>query len=117
MSTRDEQIIEAFKEMQTVTGTHRKTGYNWQQIAKVLSTHSIVANNTQALILKLYDKGKNVKEISKLTGYAESTVVAYLPRVRPVYNENPSKNAQRIKKYRQRKIDLLNKTTGFEGGV
>ena len=47
--------------------------------------------------------GKNAKEISEITGYAETTVHAYLPRVRPAYNENISENAKRIKKYRQNK--------------
>jgi DNA-directed RNA polymerase specialized sigma24 family protein len=82
---------------------HKITGYNWQQIAKVLSTYGIVANDTHEIILNLYDRGKNAKEISEITGYAETTVHAYLPRVRPAYNENISENAKRIKKYRQNK--------------
>ncbi len=62
-----------------------------------------VDNDTHEIILNLYDRGKNAKEISEITGYAETTVHAYLPRVRPAYNENISENAKRIKKYRQNK--------------
>lgn len=100
---KDEKILSAFEEKQSITGVHKITGYNWQQIAKVLSTYGIVANDTHEIILNLYDRGKNAKEISEITGYAETTVHAYLPRVRPAYNENISENAKRIKKYRQNK--------------
>ena len=81
MNLKDEKILSAFEEKQSITGVHKITGYNWQQIAKVLSTYGIVANDT----------------------HAETTVHAYLPRVRPAYNENISENAKRIKKYRQNK--------------
>lgn len=103
MNLKDEKILSAFEERQSITGVHKITGYNWQQIAKVLSTYGIVANDTHEIILNLYDRGKNAKEISEITGYAETTVHAYLPRVRPAYNENISENAKRIKKYRQNK--------------
>lgn len=89
--------------LERVVEQDKITGYNWQQIAKVLSTYGIVANDTHEIILNLYDRGKNAKEISEITGYAETTVHAYLPRVRPAYNENISENAKRIKKYRQNK--------------
>ena len=92
MNLKDEKILSAFEEKQSITGVHKITGYNWQQIAKVLSTYGIVANDTHEIILNLYDRGKNAKEISEITGYAETTVHAYLPRVRPAYNENISEN-------------------------
>ena len=57
----------------------------------------------QALIIDLYYRGKSAGEISAITGFTMSTVMAYFPRVRPAYMENRSKNAMRIEKYRRKK--------------
>ena len=53
MNLKDEKILSAFEEKQSITGVHKITGYNWQQIAKVLSTYGIVANDTHEIILKI----------------------------------------------------------------
>lgn len=101
--TSREKILDAYKIAPTINGIKKITGYCWQKIAKVLSTEGIIVSDNQALFIELAEKGMSVKEISKRTGYAESTIMAYLPRVRPVYNENPSRNAIKIKKCRERK--------------
>lgn len=101
--TPTQKILKAYEESQTLTGIHKITGYNWQRIAKTLSTEGIVINETQALIIDLHYRGKSAGEISAITGFAMSTVMAYLPRVRPPYLENRSKNAMRIEKYRRKK--------------
>lgn len=98
-----EQILTAYKTSQTITGIHKITGYNWQRIAKILSTEGIIVNDNQAMFLNLYSKGMTAEEISKATGFAKSTVLSYLPRKRPIYNENQSENALRIKKCREKK--------------
>lgn len=102
MSAREE-ILAAYEINQSVTGIHKITGYTWQKVAKTLSTEGIIVNDNQARILNLYDKGMTIEEISKATGFAKSTVQSYLPRRRPIYNENPSENALRIKKCREKK--------------
>ena len=86
-----------------MNGIHKITGYSWQRIAKTLSTEGIIVNETQALIIDLYYRGKSAGEISAITGFTMSTVMAYFPRVRPAYMENRSKNAMRIEKYRRKK--------------
>ena len=72
-------------------------------IEKTLSTQGFVINETNYLIIVLHYRGKSAGEISAITGFAMSTVMAYLPRVRPPYLENRSKNAMRIEKYRRKK--------------
>lgn len=101
--TPTQKILEACKESQTLNGIHKITGYSWQRIAKTLSTEGIIVNETQALIIDLYYRGKSAGEISAITGFTMSTVMAYFPRVRPAYMENRSKNAMRIEKYRRKK--------------
>ena len=101
--TSTEIILSAYEEIQTITGIKKKTGYSWQRIAKTLSTEGIVVNETQRIILKLYEKGLSADEIATATGYAKSTVDSYFPRCRPIYNENLSRNALRIKRCRSKK--------------
>ena len=101
--TSTEIILSAYEEIQTITGIKKKTGYGWQRIAKTLSTEGIVVNETQRIILKLYEKGLSADEIATATGYAKSTVDSYFPRCRPIYNENLSRNALRIKRCRSKK--------------
>ncbi len=101
--THTEVILDAYKKVPTITGIRKITGYSWQKIAKTLSSEGIIVNDSQALILELHEKGMTPEEISKMVGYNEKTIMAYLPRVRPVYNENPSINALRIKKCRSKK--------------
>ena len=101
--TSTDTILNAYKETQTITGTKKRTGYSWQRVAKALSTEGIIANETQRIILKLYEKGLSADEIATATGYAKSTVDSYFPRCRPIYNENLSRNALRIKRCRSKK--------------
>lgn len=103
VQTPTQKILKAYKESQTLTGISKITGYNWQRIAKTLSTEGIIINNTQATILDLHHHGKSVHEISAATGFAVSTVMAYLPRSRPAYLEDRSVNAIRIEKCRRKK--------------
>lgn len=101
--TPTQKILKAYEESQTLTGIHKLTGYNWQRIAKTLSTEGIIVNETQATIIDLHYRGKSASEISTITGFAVSTVMAYLPRTRPAYMENRSENALRIEKCRKGK--------------
>ena len=85
--TSTDTILNAYKETQTITGTKKRTWYSWQRVAKALSTEGIIANETQRIILDLYDKCTLVDVIAKTVGCSESTVNSYLPRHRPIYNE------------------------------
>ena len=102
-----ERILEAFKKTQSIKATARQIGCSWNRVAKVLSTAGIIANENQAYILSLYEKGKTLEEIIKITGFSRKTIQAYIPRKRPVYNENLSENALRIKEYRAKKEKQL----------
>lgn len=100
--TPTEEILQAYEQTNTIDGTQRATGYSWQKIAKTLASNGIIANETQALILGLYEDGKSMEEIRKCTGFSIATIRAYLPRVRPAYGENLSENAKKIKAWREK---------------
>ena len=99
----DEKILEAYKILKSVKAVHRETGYSWNRIVKSLSSSGVVINETHALILKYHEEGMSPLEISKQIGVNVKTVQSYLPRVRPVYGENRSKNAVKITEWRSKK--------------
>lgn len=99
----DEEILDAYKILKSVRAVSKETGYSWNRIVKSLSASGIVINETHALILKDYKNGMSPLEISKQIGINVKTVQSYLPRVRPVYGENRSKNAIKITEWRKRR--------------
>ena len=98
----DEKMLEAYKILKSVKAVHRKTGYSWNRIVKSLSSSGVVINETHALILKYHEEGMSLEDISKQVGVSMKTVQAYIPRVRPVYGENLSSNALKIRKSREK---------------
>lgn len=97
-----EHVIKIFKETQSIRAVSRETGYSWQRVVKILASNEIIINDTHRLILKLYNKGVSSEEIAKQIGCNIRTVNAYLPKKRPYYGINPSENAKRIKKHRDK---------------
>lgn len=96
-------ILETYAETGSVKATAQKVGCSWNRVTKILSSNGIVINETHALILKMHEAGKTAEEIAKQIGYSVKTVQAYIPTVRPYYNVNPSYNAVKIKRCRNKK--------------
>lgn len=53
--------------------------------------------------MQYYEQGMSAKEISGVMRMNTNVVQSYLPRVRPAYNVNQSKNAQKIMRWRESK--------------
>ena len=98
-----EDILIKYNETLSVKATAKACKCSWQRAIKILSSNGVMVNDIHGLILKLHKDGKTVSEISEQTGYSPKVIQAYLPAVRPYYNVNPSDNAKRIRKSRQRK--------------
>lgn len=98
----DDEIKNAYDSLKSVKAVRKKTGYSWNRIVKSLSTSGIVVKETHALILKYHKKGMSPSEIANAVGLSVKTVQAYLPRTRPVYGEDLSENALRIRKSREK---------------
>lgn len=96
----DKQIKELYDELGSVKAVSERTGCSWNRVVKSLSTSGVVINQTHALILNYYEKGLSPSEIANQMEINVKTAQAYLPRVRPVYGENLSKNALKIKRWR-----------------
>lgn len=99
----DEIIFESYKIKQSVKATAKDTGCSWNRVVKSLSSCGVVINDTHRMILDAYESGMSVSSIAKQLGISVKTVQAYLPRVRPVYGESTTINAERIRECRKRK--------------
>lgn len=96
----DAQISDLYNESGSIKAVSKRTKYSWNRVVKSLSTSGVVINPTHALILQYYEKGLTPLQIANQMEISVKTVQAYLPRVRPVYGEHLSKNALKIKKWR-----------------
>lgn len=102
----DKEILDAFNNVGSVRGAAEKTGYSWNRVVKSLSSSGIVINDTHEIILDLCESGMTPDQIAKQVGISIKTVQAYLPRVRPVYGENRSKNAIKINEWRNKRKEV-----------
>ena len=99
----DREIYDAYQSTGSVRETAREIGCSWNRVVKSLASSGIVISDTHGMILKMHDTGMSAQEIARQLSLNVKTVQAYLPRVRPVYGENKSENAERIKEWRDRK--------------
>lgn len=96
----DEEILKAFNKSGSVGGAAKEVRCSWNRVIKSLSSSGVLINDTHEIILDLRDAGMTPDQIAKQVGISIKTVQAYLPRVRPVYGENRSKNAKKINEWR-----------------
>ena len=99
----DKDICDAYLSLGSIKKTAEHAGCSWNRVIKSLSSSGILINDTHEIILNLFDAGMTPEQIAKQVGISIKTVQAYLPRMRPAYGENRSKNAEKIKEWRDRK--------------
>ena len=99
----DKDIYDTFRSTGSVRETAKEIGCSWNRVVKSLASSGVIISDTHVMILDMHDAGMSVHEIARQLSLNTKTVQAYLPRVRPVYGENRSKNAERIKEWRDRK--------------
>ena len=99
----DKDIYDAFRSTGSITKVSKEIGCSWNRVVKSLASSGVVISDTHSMILDMHDTGMSAQEIARQLSLNVKTVQAYLPRVRPVYGENKSENAKRIKEWRDRK--------------
>lgn len=98
----EREILDEYRRLGNVNAVVAKTHHSWNRVVKSLSNCGVVINDTHRIILNLHKKGMSAREIAEKLGLNFKKVQSYLPRVRPVYGENRSANAERIKEWRER---------------
>ena len=99
----DKDIYDTFRSTGSVRETAKEIGCSWNRVVKSLASSGVVLSDTHSAILDMRKSGMSVQEIARQLSINAKTVQAYLPRVRPVYGENRSKNAVKINKWREKK--------------
>ena len=99
----DKDIYDTFRSTGSVRETAKEIGCSWNRVVKSLASSGVIISDTHVMILDMHDAGMSAQEIARHLNLNVKTVQAYLPRTRPVYGENRSKNATRINEWRNRR--------------
>ena len=102
------ELIDITKELYDKENSYRQIARELElsvsKVIKLLITGGVYYSNICRKINKLYASGKTIPEIQKSLNISRASVQAYLPYKKCVYNAKElSLNAERIRRYRQRK--------------
>lgn len=97
-----ERAIELYKSIQSIKVVSKSLGISEQLVRRYLINAGVYTNERIQTILSLYEEGKHVDEICKELGLKRSTVQSVLPYTKGTYKSKPSKNAERIRKCREK---------------
>ncbi len=81
----------------------RQFGISESKALKCLVTANIYPTDTAILVKKMRDKAMTESEIAESLGISVISLCKYTPYSKAIYNDNPSSNAQRIRKFRNKK--------------
>lgn len=103
-----QEIIEITKELYDRKLSYRQIAKELElsvsKVIKLLITGRVYSSDICQNINQLYASGKTIPEIQKSLNISRASVQAYLPYKKCVYNAKElSLNAERIRRYRQRK--------------
>ncbi len=101
------ELLKAVVESYDETGELKLTAEEFEmsplKIRKLLITAGAYSNNVSDEVIFLYESGKSMAEIQRITGLGKSSVNGYLPYTKAIYKPDElSLNAERIKVFRDR---------------
>lgn len=103
-----QELIDVTKELYDLKLSYRQIAkeldLSVSKVIKILITGGVYSSDICRKINQLYASGKSILEIQKSLNISRASVQAYLPYKKCVYNAKElSLNAERIRRYRQRK--------------
>ena len=97
------EIVEYYNSKeQSVNQIARKFGVSESKVLKCLVTANIYPTDTARAVKKMRDKAMTESEIAAALGVSVKSLDKYTPYTKAVYNDNPSANAQRIRRCRNK---------------
>lgn len=97
--------VEFYEEYGEVKAVAEELEMSEIKVRKLLITAGAYESEIADEIMALYEAGKTIQEICRMTGLGKSSVNGYLPYTKVPYNAKElSLNAERIKKYRKRRM-------------
>ena len=103
-----EELLVSVTESYAETGELKLTSEEFDmsalKIRKLLITAGAYSSDISDEVNELYKMGKSLEEIQSITGLGKSSINGYLPYTKTIYKpEEVSLNADRIRKYRERR--------------
>lgn len=97
------KIVDDYEILGSIRAVARKHNISESKTKKILISNGAYHTDLSYKIMRLYNKGASIKEISKLLNISEKTVNVYLPYQKGEYkSDNPTENAIRIRKCRNK---------------
>ena len=98
---KQEDIIRAYSVENSIKKVAALFRISEQKVRKILIDADLYESDMSVQVKDLYEQGFSVEDIADKLGVSKSAVSGYLPYTKCVYlDENPSKNALRVRKYR-----------------
>lgn len=96
-------VLNIYNKTGSIKETSRICGISEQKVRKVLITKNAYSTPLSDKISSLSNRGLTPLEISKKLNISRAAVNSYMPYAKGVYNsDNPTENAQRIRKSRDK---------------
>lgn len=98
-------ICDVYRSCGTITGTAAVLGISQPTVRKALITRGLYANATSIAVSELIERGKSDAEIAEILNISVSTANTYRAYTKGTYlvsDDERSKNAKRIRKFRER---------------
>ena len=105
-----QELKDAYEEADSMRGLAQELNITLLKLRKLLITADVFTSDICTEINDLYQSGKKIPEIMKLTGLSRASVHSYLPYTKGIYNAAEiSLNAERCRTYknRQEQVRLL----------
>lgn len=93
------EICNYYKGCKSIKATARKFNLSDQKVRKILITNGLYTSPQISVAQSLYNLGLSYDEIAERMNVTKHCVIAYLPYVKCVYNDDhPTPNALRVRK-------------------
>ena len=105
-----QELRDAYEEADSLRSLANELNISLLKLRKLLITADVFTSDICTGINDLYQSGKKIPEVMKLTGLSRASVHSYLPYTKGIYNAAEiSLNAERCRTYkiRQEKVRLL----------
>ena len=100
----EKRVLELYESREPVKRIARMLTISEAKVCKILCSNGIAPTTRAAEVMRLWKVGKTMEEIADTLHVSYHAVHRYIPYTRGMYlSENPSSNALRIRKCREKK--------------
>ena len=106
----EKTVLRLHEQGESLKGISRRTGISTYKACKILVNTGIAPTERAEEVQAMYKAGLSQSDIAKRLGVQKDTVQKYIPYMRGLQNsEYSSRNALRIRKCREKKLEMEKK--------